>query len=104
MFKNLSSNAGKASLIPGWGTEMPHVAGLSPRTATTKPMLQSPHCTTKQKPVHHTKRPCMSQLIPDTARQIDTYEKYIDTKDFFTKVYNDEISFKNKIYKLIKYE
>ena len=77
MFKNLSSNAGKASLIPGWGTEMPHVAGLSPRTATTKPMLQSPHCTTKQKPVHHTKRPCMSQLIPDTARQIDTYEKYI---------------------------
>ena len=77
MFKNLSSNAGKASLIPGWGTGMPHVAGLSPRTATTKPMLQSPHCTTKQKPVHHTKRPCMSQLIPDTARQIDTYEKYI---------------------------
>ena len=32
------------------------------------------------------------------------YEKYIDTKDFFAKVYNDEISFKNKIYKLINYE
>ena len=54
VFKNLSSNAGEASSIPRWGTEIPHVAGLSPRTATTEPMLQSPHCTTKQKPGHHT--------------------------------------------------
>ena len=32
------------------------------------------------------------------------YEKYIDTKDFIAKVYDDEIILKNKIYNLIKYE
>ena len=27
MFKNLPSNAGDESLIPGWGTKIPHAMG-----------------------------------------------------------------------------
>lgn len=61
MLKNLSSNAGKASLISGWGTEIPHVAGrLSPSPATPEPKLQGPRstareaCTPQQKRLHAT--------------------------------------------------
>ena len=36
--KNLSSNAGFAGSIPGWGTKIPHAAGqLGPLITTTEP-------------------------------------------------------------------
>ena len=43
--KNLPSNAGDTSSVPGWGTEIPHYTGqLSPHTATRKKV---PHATIK---------------------------------------------------------
>ena len=41
--KNLPSNA-RDSLIPGWGTKIPHATGqLSPRAATTEPACSGAH-------------------------------------------------------------
>ena len=38
--KNLPYNAGDSGSIRGWGTKIPHATGqLSPRAATTEPML-----------------------------------------------------------------
>ena len=39
MVKNLPSSAGDTSLIPGWGTKIPHAAGqLSLLAVTTEPV------------------------------------------------------------------
>ena len=39
MVKNLPSNAGDTSLIPGWGTKIPHASGqLSLLAVTTEPV------------------------------------------------------------------
>ena len=83
MVKNLPSNAGDTSLIPGQGTKIPHATGeLSPRATTTElvrlnkrarmpqttepthpgahaPQLEreNPHATTREKPAHHNAEP-----------------------------------------------
>ena len=44
MVKNLPSNAGDVSSIPGWGTRIPHAAGqLSPRATTTELVHSGAH-------------------------------------------------------------
>ena len=65
VIKNLLSNVGDVSSIPGRGTKVPHAAGQL-----------SPHITTAE-PVHHNceartcnKRSCTPQLRPDTAQII----------------------------------
>ena len=44
MVKNPLSNAGDTSLIPAWGTKIPHAKGqLSPQATTTEPVCSGAH-------------------------------------------------------------
>ena len=63
--KNLSCNAGDASLIPGQGTKIPHAAGQISlhATAREKPVRQN------EEPAHCNERSCLPQLRPDAANK-----------------------------------
>ena len=82
--ENPSCNAGDASLIPGWGTKIPHAMEQLSRAATREPVcrnyrahvLWSSCATTREKPMHHNEeltrcneRSCMAQLRPDAAKK-----------------------------------
>ena len=65
VIKNLLSNVGDVSLIPGPGTKIPQAAGqLSPHIAIAEPVHHNYEAHTRNK------RPCMLQLRPDTGKVI----------------------------------
>ena len=63
MVKNLPCNAGDMSLIPGWGTKIPHTMEQLSLSATTG---ESVHCK---------ERSHMTQLRSDTDKQIKNLTK-----------------------------
>ena len=65
VIRNLLSNVGDVSLIPGRGTKIPHAAGqLSPHIATAEPVHHNYEAHTCNK------RSCTLQLRPDTGKII----------------------------------
>ena len=54
VFENLPSNARDLSLIPSWGTKIPHATEqLGPHTTTKEPMDFRAHASQQEKPTHH---------------------------------------------------
>ena len=77
--KNLPSNAGDVSSIPGQGTRIICAAGqLRPRVTIIEPMHSSVHAPQQEKPVCHKQRsPCVLRLecLPAATRKPDAATK-----------------------------